>query len=101
MRVLVLGGTGFIGSRVVTRLAGMGHEVAVFNRGRTKADLPLRVRRLIGDQAELGDHVQAFRDFAPDVVVGMRLMTEREANAFAGAFAGLACRALVIGSMDV
>ncbi|MHB0885610.1 MAG: NAD-dependent epimerase/dehydratase family protein [Bacillota bacterium] len=83
-RVLVLGGTGFIGSRVVTRLAGMGHEVAVFSRRKKKADLPREVRPLVGDQAELGRHVQAFLDFAPDVVVGMHLMSEREASSFTG-----------------
>ncbi len=99
MRVLVLGGTGFIGSRAVTRLASMGHEVAVFSRGKTRADLPREVRRLVGDQAELGRHVRAFRDFSADVVVGMHLMSEREATAFTSAFAGLTGRALAISSV--
>lgn len=35
MRLLVLGGTGFVGRHVTTRLLEMGHEVAVFHRGPT------------------------------------------------------------------
>ncbi len=101
MRVLVLGGTGFIGSRVVARLVGAGHEVAVFSRGQTRAEIPREIRRLIGDQTELDRHIPAFRDFAPDVVVGMHLMSEREARAFTGILAGLTGRTLAISSMDV
>ncbi|MGH9485249.1 MAG: NAD-dependent epimerase/dehydratase family protein, partial [Terriglobales bacterium] len=33
MRVLVLGGTGFLGTPLVRRLRADGHEVAVFHRG--------------------------------------------------------------------
>jgi uncharacterized protein YbjT (DUF2867 family) len=33
MRLLVLGGTRFIGHRLVRRLVGSGHELAVFHRG--------------------------------------------------------------------
>jgi uncharacterized protein YbjT (DUF2867 family) len=40
MRVFVLGGTGFVGRHVVRRLHGNGHEVVVFHRGQTRADLP-------------------------------------------------------------
>jgi nucleoside-diphosphate-sugar epimerase len=35
MKVLVVGGTNFIGPYAVRRLAEAGHEVAVFHRGRT------------------------------------------------------------------
>jgi len=32
MKILVIGGTGFLGSRIVTRLVGRGHEVRVLTR---------------------------------------------------------------------
>ena len=44
MKVLVIGGTNFIGPPLVRRLVALGHEVAVFHRGRTQADLPARRR---------------------------------------------------------
>ena len=40
MRVLVVGGTNFLGPPLVRRLVALGHEVAVFHRGRTGAELP-------------------------------------------------------------
>ena len=39
MKVLVIGGTNFIGPHVVRQLIERGHEVAVFHRGETKAKL--------------------------------------------------------------
>jgi NAD(P)-dependent dehydrogenase (short-subunit alcohol dehydrogenase family) len=39
VRVLVIGGTGFVGSSAVERLVGMGDEVTVFHRRHTGADL--------------------------------------------------------------
>jgi uncharacterized protein YbjT (DUF2867 family) len=40
MKVLIVGGTNFIGPHVVGRLVKVGHEVVVFHRGRTETDLP-------------------------------------------------------------
>lgn len=40
MRVLVIGGTRFIGPPVVKSLVEHGHEVTVFHRGETEINLP-------------------------------------------------------------
>ena len=53
MRVLVLGGTGFVGREIVTDLVGHGAEVTLFNRG-TSALFP-ELPRLIGDR-ESGEY---------------------------------------------
>ena len=58
MRVLVMGGTQFNGRALVHELVRAGHDVTVCNRGRTPAELPAGVRRLIGDRT---DH-QSLRD---------------------------------------
>ena len=50
MRILVLGGTAFIGPYVVRRAISRGHEVTLFNRGRTNVHLFPDVDRLIGDR---------------------------------------------------
>jgi 2'-hydroxyisoflavone reductase len=50
MRVLILGGTGFIGPHFVRAAVDRGHRVSVFNRGRQLADLPLGVEILTGDR---------------------------------------------------
>lgn len=52
MRVLVTGGTGFIGQRLCPRLAADGHEVVVLTR-RQDAKLPAGVSRGVTDLGEL------------------------------------------------
>ena len=54
MKVLIIGGTNFIGPHVVRRLAERGHEVVVFHRGRTERDLPPGVEHMLGDRQSLG-----------------------------------------------
>jgi 2'-hydroxyisoflavone reductase len=53
LRILVLGGTGFIGPYQVRTAFERGHSVAVFNRGRRPADLPPGVEHLHGDRERL------------------------------------------------
>lgn len=49
MRILFIGGTGEISTACVERSALEGHEVTVFNRGRSSAALPLGVNQIVGD----------------------------------------------------
>ena len=48
-RLLILGGTGFIGPSMVRYAVERGHEVTIFTRGRSEADIP-DVEHLIGDR---------------------------------------------------
>ena len=48
----VLGGTGFIGPNLVRYAVARGHHVPIFTSGRTEADLPESVERLVGDRNE-------------------------------------------------
>lgn len=99
MRVLIIGGTGFIGSRVARHLLAGGHTVTVFHRGDTPA--PTRVAEVLGTEAHLGAHAADFARLSPDVVVNMILGTEGQARRFVEVFRGVAARAVVISSMDV
>ena len=101
MRVLVIGGTGFIGPPVVRRLVEAGHEVAVFHRGRTGAALPPGVRALHGDRHALDAHAQELRALRPDVVVDVVLGSERQARALMDTFRGAASRVVALSSQDV
>ncbi len=51
MRCLVLGGSSFVGGRLVERLLAEGHETAVLNRGRTGSPRP-RVTQLTADRRD-------------------------------------------------
>jgi 2'-hydroxyisoflavone reductase len=50
LRVLVLGGTGFIGPHFVRAALAKGHRVSVFSRGQRSAVLPSEVEQLVGDR---------------------------------------------------
>ena len=52
MKVLVLGGTRFVGLRLVRLLVSQGHEVTLLNRGRTQAQLPSGIKRLYADRRD-------------------------------------------------
>jgi nucleoside-diphosphate-sugar epimerase len=52
VRALVLGGSVFVGRRLVETLAAGGHDVTVLNRGQTATELPAGVRRLVADRTD-------------------------------------------------
>lgn len=68
MRVLILGGTGFIGPYFVRAATERGHRVSVFSRGKSEAKLPPSVERLIGDRT--GD-LQAIQSRDWDAVIDL------------------------------
>jgi len=101
MRVLVIGGTKFIGPTAVKRLHGLGHDVTVFHRGDTESsDLP-DIAHLHGDRQHLADFTSDFKRLAPDVVLDTVAYTDRDARSVMGAFVGIARRIVVLSSMDV
>jgi len=101
VRVLVVGGTGFIGPEVINQLVGAGADVVIFHRGEHETAIPASVRHIHGDRRELYVFQAAFRSFGPEVVVDMRPMTEAHASQLVSTFAGVATRAVVISSTDV
>lgn len=101
MRILVIGGTGFIGPWVVRRLVAAVHDVAVYHRGQTTAELPPSVRHILGDRADLPARRADLAAFAPDVALDMRALTERDAATVGRALAGIARRRVVLSSQDV
>jgi nucleoside-diphosphate-sugar epimerase len=101
MRVLIIGGTGFIGSYVLRRLLGDGHSVAVFHRGKSGSDLPRDALRIIGDRRRLADYAGEFDRFAPQIVLDMIPYVEEDARALMATFHGKVERVVVVSSQDV
>ncbi len=64
-RLLILGGTGFIGPNMVRYAVERGHEVTIFTRGRTEADIP-DVEHLIGNR---NDDLSALEGRTWDVIL--------------------------------
>src|SRR5688500_15318165 len=101
MRILVIGGTGFIGSFLVPRLIDAGHDVGVVHRPESVTPLPRGARSMPGDRRRLAESSSALGDFAPDVVIDLILSSGRQASELMDVFRGRADRVVAITSMDV
>jgi nucleoside-diphosphate-sugar epimerase len=100
MKLLLIGGTGFIGPWVVGNLLDRGHEVALFHRSSDKKNLP-NVRHIVGQRSELSKSLPEFRDFAPEVVIDFILANGRQAKVTMDVFRGIADRVVALSSGDV
>src|SRR5215472_8671028 len=99
MKVLLIGGSGFIGPFTATELLKNGHQVTVFHRGRTRA--PEGAEQILGDRQFLQDHQPEFRRQKFDVVVDFVLSSARQAMQLMDTFRGIAGRVVALSSMDV
>ncbi len=68
MGILVIGGTRFVGLRLVRLLAEQGHDVTLLNRGKTQADIPSGIKRLYADRRNPDEVRQALQGKDFDVV---------------------------------
>jgi nucleoside-diphosphate-sugar epimerase len=98
MKILILGGTRFIGKAAAERAAASGHEVVLFNRGKTRSDSPYQT--ITGDVDQLKEHASALRDLRPDVVIHAIAYTEAHARDVVDVFAGIGPRLIVLSSQD-
>ena len=80
MRILVIGGTRFIGPRVVKALVSDSNSVTVLHRGSTVTDLPAQVKTLRADRRFLTSMSRQLRSLEPDVVLDMFCLTEQDAQ---------------------
>ena len=103
MHVLMIGGTRFIGPRLVHRLVARGHSVTVYHRGETEADLPAHVRHVHDPAAAMPVLSFPREALQPplDVVIHTIPMGERDARAAVDAFRGRAARLVALSSGDV
>jgi 2'-hydroxyisoflavone reductase len=70
LRILILGGTGFLGPATIDAALARGHKVTMFNRGRTRPELFQQVERLHGDRdPNKGDGLAELEKGEWDVVI--------------------------------
>lgn len=101
MRILVIGGTGFVGAQVIQQLQKLGHTILVIHRNPTQEEPSSEVQHLLTDRACLPEFRQFFQQFAPEVVLDMIPYTELDARIVMETFHGIAQRVVAISSGDV
>ena len=60
MNVLVVGGTGFIGTTLCRELKSRGHDITALSRNPGEADLPGGINKMMGDVTEYNSITEAF-----------------------------------------
>ncbi len=78
MRVLILGGTQFIGLNIAEHLLSAGHRVSILTRGKRPDELPGEIERLRGDRDEGALGLKALQGRSWDVCVDVSGYTPRQ-----------------------
>jgi nucleoside-diphosphate-sugar epimerase len=99
MRVLVLGGTRFVGRAIVARLAAADHEVLCVHRGTHGHDDLPAAHLLVRDRRELPAHRDAITGFSPDAIVDVSNSSGEDAETALAAIPE-AARLVAISSCD-
>lgn len=100
MRLLILGGTWFLGRVLVEKALHRGHAVCTFNRGKSAPDLP-GVEALRGDRTSSED-LAALADRGPwDAVLDTSGMTDGIVQASTQALAEVAGRYAFVSTVNV
>ena len=99
MRLLLIGGNGFIGRFVAAELTRQGHELAIFHRGTSPE--PTGIEEIRGDRNELNASADELKRFAPEVVIDFVISSGRQAEQLTKMFRETAQRLIILSSIDV
>jgi nucleoside-diphosphate-sugar epimerase len=109
MKILILGGTLFVGPEIVRQLAAEGHRVWMYHRGETPfpgegeggTGLPPGVKHIYAELSSLATYREVLRYLAFDAVIHMRAMSGMDARSAIDVFSGHTGRMVVASSQDV
>jgi 2'-hydroxyisoflavone reductase len=102
LRILVLGGTGYLGPALVRAALRRGHVPTLFNRGLSRPRLFSDLERRRGDRApERGDGLRSLRDGRWDAVVDVAAYYPRHVEATAALLRSRVERYVVVSSIAV
>lgn len=99
MRVLMIGGTKFIGRRIAEELIARGDDVTVVHRGKTEPDGLPECRHLHTDRAGFAGLAAEVRAIAPDAVVDTLALSRADVDAVLPHLPDT--RLVVLSSVDV
>lgn len=77
MRILVIGGTSFVGRHIVNEALAAGHEVTLFNRGKSNPELFNNIPRITGDRRK---DAEKLRGTQWDAVIDTSAYTPADLN---------------------
>lgn len=99
MRVLMIGGTKFIGRRITEELIARGDDVTVLHRGETEPDGLPECRHLHADRADFASVAAEVKAIEPDAVVDTMALSRADVDAVLPHLPQ--ARLVVLSSVDV
>lgn len=100
-KILILGGTGFLGPATIEIAQARGHQVTMFNRGKTRPDLFPNVEKLHGDRdPKKGEGLKALEIGTWDAVIDNSAYYPRTVAASAELLAPRVKQYLIISSIS-
>jgi 2'-hydroxyisoflavone reductase len=97
MRILIIGGTAFVGRHIAQAALDGGHDVSLFHRGQTGAGLFPQAAHLTGDR---DDDLSALADGTWDATIDVCGYFPRQVRSLAAALAGRGGRYVFISSVS-
>ncbi|HKD88664.1 MAG TPA: NAD-dependent epimerase/dehydratase family protein [Streptosporangiaceae bacterium] len=97
MRILIIGGTAFVGRHIAQAAADRGHDLTLFHRGKTGADLFPQATHLSGDRDE---DLSALSAGNWDATIDVCAYFPRQVRSLAAALSGRGGRYVYISSVS-
>lgn len=101
MKILILGGTQFVGRHLVEACLSAGHAVSILNRGKTADTLPADVERLRGDRDQGASGLACLAGRNWDACIDVSGYTPRQVRASAERLRGQVKRYVFVSSVSV
>ncbi len=101
MKVLVIGGTRFIGPPTVRALASRGAEIVRMNRGKTPLKHPDQFPCITADRNDLDALARVIAEVRPEVIVDMMAVDSAHGQQLIDAADGTVRRIVLVSSVDV
>ncbi len=101
MKVLIIGGTGFVSYFVAEELVSRGHEVVIFHRGEHEAEHSQEVKHIHGNRKQLLHYKELLLDENFDAVIDIIPMNDEDSKQALEVFRGAIKASVHISSMDV
>ena len=101
MKILIVGGTGYMGKLTVQLLLDRGDDVTVFSRGTTKPDWWDQVEHIQGDRENRDDFQAKVKGKSFDAVIDSQAYKKEDVESAAATFGGNIGRYLMVSTGSV
>ena len=98
MRVLIIGGTGFLSSALVAQSIAAGHQVTIVTRGRSARPIPEGVEAVVANRSEPENLREALQGRSFDIVLDAILYRPEDAHVVLDLFRGRVGRYVFIST---